>query len=67
MMLVPLAHIALMYYPALQQMLNHSIGLDLEIVQLTLFDWLVVVPLALFPIWVLETYKKRVRNHGLFF
>jgi Ca2+-transporting ATPase len=67
MILVPLAHIALMYNPALQLMLNHSIGLDLEIVRLTLFDWLIVLSLALLPIWLLETYKKRVRSRGYFF
>ncbi|WXG43869.1 MAG: cation-transporting P-type ATPase [Promethearchaeati archaeon SRVP18_Atabeyarchaeia-1] len=65
--LVPLAHIALMYNPALQSMLYHAIGLDLEIIQLNLLDWVAVVLLALFPVWILETYKKRVRNQGLFF
>jgi len=62
---VPLAHLVLMYIPASQLILAHSVGINLEIIQLTWIDWIIAASLGLVPIALLESIKTLLRKHGL--
>lgn len=63
---VPLAHLILMYIPEIQLLLT-SIGINLEIIQLTWIDWIIATTLGLVPIALLESMKTLLRKHGLLF
>jgi len=64
---VPAIHLALMYIPALQVFLDQHLSINLEIVNLTLVDWIVVLLFAVVPILILEGYKRRTRKQQSFF
>jgi len=64
---VPIAHVILMYIPAIQLFLLNAVGINLEIIQLTWIDWLIVMGFAFFPILLFELYKGLVRKLGRFF
>ena len=61
-LLVPLAHLILMYVPETQVMLSSFYGMNLEVVRLTLFDWVVAIILGLAPVLLLELHKARMRE-----
>ncbi|QNT75271.1 cation-translocating P-type ATPase [Dehalogenimonas etheniformans] len=67
LLFVPVLHVALMYIPGLQEFLNNNLSINLEIIRLTVVDWIVALVFALIPIGLLEWYKARVRQHGRFF
>jgi P-type Ca2+ transporter type 2C len=56
-LLVPLAHLVLMYFPAIQVILGLSLGIHIEIVRLTSIDWAIVIILAALPTMSLELFK----------
>jgi P-type Ca2+ transporter type 2C len=53
---IPIVQLVLMYIPAIQYFFV-KIGINLQIIQLAPIDWLVVLALALTPIFVLELVK----------
>jgi magnesium-transporting ATPase (P-type) len=63
----PLLHVALMYLPAVQLMLVRSVGINLEIIQLTWIDWTIAIILGLIPIVLLESVKRLLRKQGPLF
>jgi Ca2+-transporting ATPase len=65
-LIVPLAHIILMYNPVIQCALFACIGIKLEIIRLTLIDWAIVIGSGLVPILLLESYKALLRKRALF-
>ncbi|MCD6514552.1 MAG: cation-transporting P-type ATPase [Candidatus Odinarchaeota archaeon] len=64
--LVPIAHLILMYMPETQLILIQAMGINLEVVQLTWIDWIIALALGLFPILLLESYKIWLKKHGRF-
>ncbi len=63
-LLVPLAHLILMYVPETQVILSSFYGMNLEVIRLTWFDWVIAIILGLAPILVLELYKVRMQEPG---
>jgi len=61
-LLVPLAHLLLMYVPALQVLLA-GFGIFLDVISLTWADWLVAIILGLTPILLLESHKARLAKN----
>jgi len=61
-LLVPLAHLILMYVPETQVILSSFYGMNLEVIRLTLFDWVVAIILGLAPILLLELHKARMQE-----
>ncbi|MDD1775980.1 MAG: HAD-IC family P-type ATPase, partial [Candidatus Methanomethylicus sp.] len=55
-LLVPLAHLLLMYVPQIQTYLG-GFGIYLDVVQLTAVDWLFGIALGAIPILLLELHK----------
>ena len=53
---IPIVHLILMYTPMIQYGLL-GLGINLEIIQLTSIDWLIVLSLGLIPIALLESTK----------
>lgn len=58
-LLVPIAHLVLMYIPGTQLLLMR-VGINLEIVQLSWADWIIVIVLGLIPTVLLELQKSRL-------
>ena len=54
--LVPIIHLTLMFLPGTQMFLS-AFGIKLEVVQLSLIDWLIALALGVFPVVLLELYK----------
>ncbi len=59
---VPLAHVLLMYVPAIQLFLAVRLGIDLELITLTWIDWIIAFAVGLTPIALLEACKYWVRK-----
>nr|MDO8134184.1 cation-transporting P-type ATPase [Candidatus Njordarchaeum guaymaensis] len=64
---IPIAHLLLMYVPLIQRLLVQLLGINFEIVPLTVIDWLIVIAAGLFPVLLLELYKVYVRKRRLCF
>ncbi len=56
-LLVPIAHILMMYVPAIQIFMKQTTGINLEIIYLTSLDWVLAIILGLIPIAFFELYK----------
>jgi len=65
-LLVPLAHLILMYVPVTQLVLIQAMGINLEVIRLTWIDWIIVLALGWFPILLLESYKIWLKKHERF-
>jgi Ca2+-transporting ATPase len=65
--LLPISHIALMYFPPFQEILVDYTTINLELIFLTPLDWLICIGAAMIPIAVLEGLKAYKRNNGEFF
>jgi len=65
-LLVPLAHLILMYIPETQLILMETVGINLEVIHLTWIDWLIALGLGLIPILLLESYKIWLLKQGKF-
>jgi Ca2+-transporting ATPase len=64
---IPIAFLLLMYVPAIQSFMVGLMGITLEIIPLTLIDWLIVLAIGVIPILSMELYKTTVRKrHSLF-
>ena len=61
-LLVPLAHLILMYIPEIQSMLMLILNINLDIIHLTWIDWTIAIILGLVPILSLESYKIRMQE-----
>ncbi len=61
-LLVPLAHLILMYIPQIQSMLVLILNINLDIIHLTWIDWTIAIILGLIPILSLESYKIRMQE-----
>jgi len=61
-LLVPLAHLILMYIPEIQSMLVLTLNISLDIIHLTWIDWTIAIILGLVPILSLESYKIRMQE-----
>jgi len=66
-LLVPILHVILMYIPLIQTLLIGTIGINIELIQLTWYDWMFCVGAGLTPILVLELYKWKIRSQREFF
>lgn len=64
---VPILHSIAMYYPTLQYFMIDLIGFNVEILRLTLVDWVICLGGAFTPIMILELYKRHIRRKGEFF
>jgi magnesium-transporting ATPase (P-type) len=64
---VPIIHVLLMYVPPLQYLLNELIGINIELIQLTFYDWVICLGAGLTPILFLELYKRKIRKQNDFF
>ena len=65
--IIPIVHVIAMYFPPLQYFLIDLIGLNVEIIRLAWYDWVICGGLSFVLILVLELYKRRVRRKGEFF
>lgn len=65
-LLVPLAHLILMYYPETQVILDETIGINLEVIWLTPIDWGIALVCGFLPILAFEAYKIYLLKHGRF-
>lgn len=64
-LLVPATHLILMYIPMTQLILQNSfLAINLEVIRLTLFDWIICIAMGLLPITLLESYKVWVKKCG---
>ncbi len=61
-MLAPIFHVIMMYSTGIQEYLNTSYGIALELIPFSLSDWLFVIGLSLLPVLALEAYKLRMRR-----
>ncbi|MFX0204871.1 MAG: cation-translocating P-type ATPase [Candidatus Hodarchaeota archaeon] len=64
---LPLLHIFIMYNPPIQDFLYEMMGIDFDVIQLTLVDWGICAIAASIPIIVIEVYKWECRRKGLYF
>jgi magnesium-transporting ATPase (P-type) len=64
---IPIAFLLLMYVPAIQSFMVGLLGITLEIIPLTLIDWLIVLAIGVIPILLMELYKATVRKRHLYF
>jgi len=65
--IIPILHVILMYQPEIQFTLINFIGLNLEIIRLAWYDWIICVGLGFTPIAMIELYKWHIRRKGEFF
>jgi Ca2+-transporting ATPase len=65
--IVPVAFIVLMYAPQIQLISILHVGINLDLIDLTLIDWVIAISLGLIPIASLESYRLWLRKRGLFF
>jgi len=61
-LLVPLAHLILMYIPEIQSMLMLILNINLDIIHLTWIDWTIAIILGLVPILSFESYKIQMQE-----
>lgn len=66
-LLVPLAHLILMYVPETQLILMDAMGINLEVICLTWIDWIIALAAGLTPILCLEAYKIHLRRQDKYF
>jgi len=64
---IPISHLLLMYVPGVQSFLVQLLGINFEIITLTLIDWLIVIAIGVIPLLLLELYKAYVRKRSLYF
>jgi Ca2+-transporting ATPase len=66
-LIIPIAHLLLMYIPGIQDFFVHLLGMNFEIVMLTPIDWLIVIALGVIPLVLLELCKAIVRKRQSYF
>lgn len=64
---VPLVFLIVMYIPPLQHFLTNTLSVNLELLPLSIIDWLILIIVIIFPIIALEAYKWTVRKKQEYF
>jgi len=61
---IPILHVIAMYIPQTQILLVEYVGITLDLIPLTWWDWVICMSAGLTPILTLELYKRSVRRKG---